>query len=57
MEQKYQIKILRLMNSLPLIDERNKTDYCSKIEVIYNKMSTSSNNRISGDNIKNSCFD
>lgn len=45
-------KFLRLMNSLPLIDERNKTDYCSKIEVIYNKMSTSSNNRISGDNIK-----
>lgn len=45
-------KFLGLMNALPLLDERNKTDFCSKIEIIYNKMSTSSNNRIKGDNIK-----
>lgn len=45
-------KFLGLMNALPLLDDRNKTNYCSKIEIVYNKMSTSSNNRIKGENIK-----
>lgn len=45
-------KFLRLMNSLPLLDEKNKTNHCSKIEVIYNKMSSSTNNKIQSHDIK-----
>ncbi|WP_027089396.1 hypothetical protein [Thomasclavelia saccharogumia] len=39
-------KFLKLINSLSLIDEREETNVCQKISVIYNKMSSSSNNII-----------
>lgn len=36
-------KFLSLMNALALLDEKNNTNFCQKISIIYNKMSSSNN--------------
>lgn len=45
-------KFLKLMNALNLLDEREETNICSKIGVIYNKMSATNNSTIQDKNIK-----
>lgn len=45
-------KFLKLMNSLALLDKRNETNICRKIEVINNKMSSTNNSTIQDKSIK-----
>lgn len=45
-------KFLKMMNSLAILDSREETNICSKVEVVYNKMSSTFNNTIQDENIK-----
>jgi len=45
-------KFLKLMNALNLLDEKEETNICSKIGVIYNKMSATNNSTIQDKTIK-----